>query len=146
MKHVKTMGIRPNNRIWIAAVTLLCLLLSFIPLPNSVVSAVALEQSARCGMAEHTHNSACYTGSVLTCLQPQHAHTENCYLVLLRDNDINNLLAQVDESAGNNLESVISYTVDTATQLSRRRFCSQPRDTTALSYRVSSRLGSTGIS
>ena len=118
MKHLKKNGTRPNNRIWIAAVTLFCLLLSFLPLPNSIVSAVALEQSARCGMAEHTHDSACYTGSRLTCLQPQHAHTENCYLVLLRDNDINDLLTQVDADADNNLESVISYTVDTATQLS----------------------------
>ncbi|MBQ3134818.1 MAG: hypothetical protein IJB75_03280 [Oscillospiraceae bacterium] len=93
-------------------------MLSLLSLRSNMVSAVALEQSARCGMQEHTHNSACYTGSRLTCLQPQHTHTENCYLVLLRDNDINSLLAQVDASSGNNLETVISDTVDTAAQLS----------------------------
>ena len=118
MKHVKTIGLRPNNRIWIAAGVVVFLLLSLLSLRSNMVSAVALEQSARCGMQEHTHNSACYTGSRLTCLQPQHTHTENCYLVLLRDNDINSLLAQVDASSGNNLETVISDTVDTAAQLS----------------------------
>lgn len=94
------------------------LLLSLLSLRSNMVSAVALEQSARCGMTEHTHGTACYTGSRLTCLQIQHTHTENCYLVLLRDNDINNLLAQVDADTSNSLEVVISDTVETAAQLS----------------------------
>lgn len=115
---MKTNGICLKNRIWIAAGALLFLWFCLFALRNSVVSAVALEQTARCGMWEHTHNSACYTGNRLTCIQPQHTHTENCYLVLLRDNDINNLLAQVDADESNNLETVISDTVDTATQLS----------------------------
>ena len=118
MKHVKTIGIRPNNRIWIAAWVVGFLLLSLLSLRGGVVSAVALEQSARCGMTEHTHDSACYNAGRLTCVQPQHTHTENCYLVLLRDNNINTLLAQVDADSSNNLEAVISHTVDTATQLS----------------------------
>jgi len=118
MKHVKTIGIRPNNRIWIAAGVVVFLLLSLLSLRSNMVSAVALEQSARCGMTEHTHGTACYTGSHLTCLHPQHTHTENCYLVLLRDNDINNLLAQVDADTSNSLEVVISDTVETAAQLS----------------------------
>ena len=118
MKHVKTIGIRPNNRIWIAAWVVVFLLLFPLSLRGGVVSAVALEQSARCGMTEHTHGTACYTGSHLTCLQIQHTHTENCYLVLLRDNDINNLLAQVDADTSNSLEAVISDTVETAAQLS----------------------------
>lgn len=117
MKHVKTIGLRPNNRIWIAAGVVVFLLLSLLSLRGGMVSAVALEQSARCGMEEHTHSSACYTGSRLTCLQPQHTHTENCYLVLLRDNDINTLLAQVDADTSNNLETVIANTVTAATQL-----------------------------
>lgn len=117
MKHVKTIGLRPHNRIWIAVGVVVFLLLSLMSLRGGVVSAVALEQSARCGMAEHTHDSGCYTGSRLTCLQPQHTHTENCYLVLLRDNDINILLAQVDADASNNLETVITNTVATATWL-----------------------------
>ena len=117
MKHVKTIGLRPHNRIWIAAGVVVFLLLSLLPLRGGMVSAVALEQSARCGMTEHTHDSACYTGSRLTCIQPQHTHTENCYLVLLRDNDINNLLARVDADTSNNLETVITHTVTTAEKL-----------------------------
>ena len=115
---MKTIGARQHNRIWIAAGVVVFLLLSLLSLRGNMVSAVALEQSARCGMVEHTHSSACYTGSRLTCIQPQHTHTENCYLVLLRDNDINNLLAQVDADASNSLEVVISDTVETAAQLS----------------------------
>lgn len=118
MNHVKTIGTRLHNRIWIAAGVAVLLLLSLLSLRSGVVSAVALEQSARCGMAEHTHNSVCYTESRLTCLQPQHSHTENCYLVLLRDNDINTLLARVDADTSNNLETVIANTVTTATKLS----------------------------
>lgn len=118
MKHVKTIGTRLHNRIWIAVGVVVFLLLSLLSLRGNMVSAVALEQSARCGMVEHTHGSDCYTGSRLTCIQPQHTHTENCYLVLLRDNDINNLLAQVDADASNSLEVVISDTVETAAQLS----------------------------
>lgn len=117
MKHVKTTGLRPNNRIWIAAGVVVFLLLSLLSLRSNMVSAVALEQSARCGIAEHTHNSACYTGGRLTCLRTQHTHTENCYLVLLRDNDINNLLARVDADTSNNLETVIAHTVATAARL-----------------------------
>lgn len=118
MKYVKTIGIRPKNRIWIAAGVVVFLLLSLLSLRSGVVSAVALEQSARCGMPEHTHSSTCYAGNALTCLQPQHTHTENCYLVLLRDNNINTLLAQVDADASNNLETVIAHTVTEATNLS----------------------------
>ncbi|MBO5339465.1 MAG: Cna B-type domain-containing protein [Oscillospiraceae bacterium] len=115
---MKTIGLRPNNRIWIAAGVVVFLLFSLLSVRSNMVSAVALEQSARCSMAEHTHGSDCYTGSRLTCLQTQHTHTENCYLVLLRDNDINNLLAQVDADTSNSLEVVISDTVETAAQLS----------------------------
>jgi len=111
MKHVKTIGLRPNNRIWIAAGVVVFLLFSLLSVRSNMVSAVALEQSARCGMVEHTHGSDCYIGSRLTCLQIQHTHTENCYLVLLRDNDINTLLAQVDADTNNNLEAVITSTV-----------------------------------
>ena len=118
MKHVKTIGLRPNNRIWIAAGVVVFLLFSLLSVRSNMVSAVALEQSARCGMVEHTHGSDCYIGSRLTCLQIQHTHTENCYLVLLRDNDINTLLAQVDADTNNNLEAVITSTVTTAARLS----------------------------
>jgi len=115
---MKTIGARLHNRIWIAAGAVVFLLLSLLSLRSNMVSAVALEQSARCGMREHTHNLTCYTDNQLTCIQPQHTHTENCYLVLLRDNDINTLLAQVDADASNNLETVITRTVNIAARLS----------------------------
>ena len=43
-----------------------------------------------------------------------HVHTENCYLVLLRDNDINHLLTQVKGDPSNSLEPVIQQTLDSA--------------------------------
>lgn len=115
---MKRNGIYLKNRIWIVAGVLFFLLFSALPLRSSVVRAVALEQTARCGVQEHTHTQACYNGSSLICGQTPHSHTENCYLVLLKDNDINTLLSQVDADESHNLETVISDTVDTATQLS----------------------------
>lgn len=116
---VKANGRSVNNRIWVAAVLLFAMLFSSVhAVDSSIVSAVALEQTARCGVEEHTHTQSCYSGQQLTCVTPQHAHNENCYLVLLKDNDINALLTQVDTAQSNNLETVIADTVGTALQLS----------------------------
>lgn len=68
---------------------------------------IALEQEARCGMAEHTHVAGCYSGPVLLCGQKAHIHGENCYLVLLRENDVNWLVQFLDGSTGRNLEEMI---------------------------------------
>ncbi len=74
--------------------------------------AVALEQELRCGIEEHIHTNACYQGDFLTCTKPAHSHNENCYIVLLEDNNIDRVLELVDGETS--LEQVISSTVSTA--------------------------------
>ena len=104
------------NRIWLPAALLLIVLLSVTSFRNMRVQALALEQQARCGIEAHTHGEACYRGDTLTCTTPAHAHTKNCYLVLLKDNDINTLLEQVDRQQEHSLEGLIGQTVDSALQ------------------------------
>ncbi|MEE0110874.1 MAG: InlB B-repeat-containing protein [Oscillospiraceae bacterium] len=71
------------------------------------LSAVALEQEARCGQAEHAHTQDCYYRDMLICGQKAHFHSENCYLVLLADNDINWLLTTMEKTEERSLENVI---------------------------------------
>ena len=88
--------------------------LSLLSIRNAFVSAVALEQQARCGAAEHQHSTACYEGDRLVCGCKEHTHNRNCYLVLLKDNDINSLLSYVGSDKSHNLETLIYQTVGTA--------------------------------
>ncbi len=74
----------------------------------SMQSTIALEQEVRCGIEEHLHSEACYTGDILTCTVFEHTHDMNCYAVLLSDNDINTLLTEVENTEDRSLESVIS--------------------------------------
>jgi len=77
------------NFIWIL---ILAALLTLPSLGITELSALALEQEARCGQAEHVHTEACYYRDMLICGKKAHSHSQNCYLVLLSDNDINWLL------------------------------------------------------
>ena len=47
----------------------------------------------------------------MICGQKAHTHSENCYLVLMEDNDINQLLETVDSTEDKSLESVINSTI-----------------------------------
>lgn len=71
------------------------------------LDSLALEQDNRCGLQEHRHEKACYAGDVLVCTQKAHTHSNNCYLVLLEDNDINGLLHLIGSTQGRSLENVI---------------------------------------
>lgn len=104
------------NRIWAVAVLVILLVTSLLGAPNISASVVALEQEARCGMEEHIHSDAC--GEY--CLQKQHAHSKNCYLVLLGDNDINGLLAQVETEESHSLERLIDTALSTALHRPKR--------------------------
>jgi len=94
----------------------LVIALSLVSIRNAFVSAVALEQTARCGAEEHRHTAMCYEKDRLQCGKSEHTHNRNCYLVLLKDNDINSLLSYIDRDRTHNLESLIYRTVDTAIQ------------------------------
>ena len=94
----------------------LVIALTLVSIRNAFVSAVALEQAARCGAAEHHHSSVCYKDGRLCCGQTEHTHNRNCYLVLLKDNDINNLLSHIGNDSSRNLETLIYRAVDSAIQ------------------------------
>lgn len=91
--------------IWILALTL-ALVLSV--LGSRELSTVGLEQKSRCGQAEHVHSAVCYMDSLLLCDKKAHTHDENCYLLLLRDNNINALLEALENSGGQSLEDILS--------------------------------------
>jgi len=92
------------NFIWIL---ILAALLTLPSLGITELSALALEQEARCGQAEHVHTEACYYRDMLICGKKAHSHSQNCYLVLLSDNDINWLLTTMEATEEKSLESVI---------------------------------------
>ena len=114
MKHT---GI--YNRIWLPVALVLTVLLSIVSFKGLYVQAMALEQQARCGIEEHIHSDGCYINGRFICDTPVHTHTENCYLVLLKDNDINILLTQIEKQPDNALETVIEHSVDSALQLNQ---------------------------
>ena len=104
-------------------------LLSLYSLRNLMISTVALEQQARCGVAEHLHNEECYLEGDLSCVKPEHTHNRNCYLVLLKDNDINQLLSLVEADPSRNLETVIQKTVRTALRYNSGLLTMRPQAT-----------------
>ncbi|MBR2048086.1 MAG: InlB B-repeat-containing protein [Oscillospiraceae bacterium] len=91
--------------IWILVLTV-ALVLSV--LGSRELSTVGLEQKSRCGQVEHVHSAECYMDSLLLCDRKAHTHDENCYLLLLRDNNINVLLEMLENSGGQSLEDILS--------------------------------------
>lgn len=96
---------------------LLCVMTSVLLFYFSILPTVALEQELRCGMEEHTHGDACYRDDLLVCEKSAHAHDGNCYIVLLKENDVNGVLSLVDEDENRSLESVIADVVNSASAL-----------------------------
>lgn len=90
------------------------LLLAFLlaaAMNHGILTAVALEQPACCGMEEHFHTAACYWDDLLVCGQKAHTHNERCYLLLLEDNNVNWLLAEVGADSEKSLTGVITRAV-----------------------------------
>ncbi len=97
------------------AVCVLVCIASFVFLYYlNVTDAVALEQEVRCGMEEHIHGDGCYSGDYLICKKTAHTHNGNCYIVLLKENDINEILTLVGESDNHSLENIITDTMSSA--------------------------------
>ncbi len=80
----------------------------------NVTHALALEQEVRCGIEEHTHTDQCYQGDFVICEKPSHTHDGNCYIVLLKENDINGILTMLGNSEDHSLENVINDTMSSA--------------------------------
>lgn len=98
----------------IIMIAVFCTAICGVTIHANINHAVAMEQQARCNIPEHVHQDSCYDEDVIICGQEAHTHDGNCYLVLLKDNDINDVLTLVGEDNEKSLESVISSTVSAA--------------------------------
>ena len=110
MASRKTTGLFYNLILTLALFLLLMTSLLGLEIPTSM----ALEQSPRCGQAEHHHTQDCYLGEVLLCSRKAHTHSQSCYLVNLRDNDINSLLQSLSEGSEGSLEELIRFVMSRA--------------------------------
>lgn len=109
-KHGKK--IKHNILLFAAAIILG---LSFVTsVDGAVLSTVDLEQTPRCGAAEHQHTDECYSGSILTCGKENHTHSSSCYLLLLEDNDVNAILENIENTETQSLESLMESAVESA--------------------------------
>lgn len=100
--------------IFYAVCAIFCIASCVLLFCTNITHAVALEQEIRCGIEEHTHNDSCYNGDFLICDKPTHTHDGNCYIVLLKENDINNILTLLGNSESHSLENVITDTMSSA--------------------------------
>lgn len=114
MKEFESVKLNRKNWNLIAGVVLFFVISFVIMFCLSITPAVALEQELRCGMEEHVHQDQCYDGDILVCTKQAHTHNGNCYIVLLNENDINEVLSLVEESETQSLETVITDVVTTA--------------------------------
>ncbi len=80
----------------------------------TVLDAIALEQQAECGIEQHEHTNECYEKDLLICGKEAHIHDMNCYLVLLNDNDINDLVTKIDDSDQHSLSGVVDSVITRA--------------------------------
>lgn len=104
--------------ILVAVITAVFLLTAFILLFKiNTLHSVALEQTLRCGIEAHTHTDDCYNEDFLVCKKASHAHDSNCYIVLLADNDINNVLTLIEDTEPRSLEYMITDVVSEAITL-----------------------------
>ncbi len=104
-----------NKKICVnSAIGLFALVFFVLNMFIHIMPTVALEQEARCGITEHIHTDLCFNNDILVCDKTAHVHDTNCYIVLLGENDINDLLTEIDNSDERSLESVIDSTVSNA--------------------------------
>ncbi len=100
--------------IFYAIAAVFCVAVCIVSLCLNVTHSVALEQEIRCGVEEHIHTDSCYNGDFLECEKVAHAHDGNCYIVLLKENDINEILTLLTNSSNRSLEYVITDTMSSA--------------------------------
>jgi len=103
-----------KNRVFYATGALLCVAVCVFLFCLNMHHAVALEQEIRCGIEEHIHTDSCYEGDFLVCEKPAHVHDGNCYIVLLKENDINKILSLLGNNDNHSLEQVIDQTMISA--------------------------------
>ena len=114
--------------IFYAVCALFCIACCVVLFCLNVTHTVALEQEIRCGIEEHTHIDSCYKGDFCVCDKPAHTHNGNCYIVLLKENNINNIITLLADSENHSLENVITDTMSSA--LTFNANLNSPDDTT----------------
>jgi len=107
---------KPNIKsiIFVVCAALLCAFVCCVIFYKNILPAVALEQEIRCDIKEHIHTDSCYDGDFQICTKPAHSHDGNCYIVLLKENDINSILSILGQNKTKTLEYVISDVVSYA--------------------------------
>lgn len=100
--------------VFYAVCTIFCVASCVLLFCLNITHAVALEQEIRCGIEEHTHQDSCYNGDFLVCDKIAHTHDGNCYIVLLKENNINSILTLLGNSESHSLENVITDTMSSA--------------------------------
>lgn len=100
--------------VFYAICILICIAACVVSFCQNITHSVALEQEIRCGIEEHIHTDGCYDGDFLVCKKNAHTHDGNCYIVLLKENDINGILSLLDDNESYSLENVISDTMSSA--------------------------------
>lgn len=103
-----------KNIIFYAICAIVCVACCVLLFCHNITHAVALEQEIRCGIDEHTHTDECYSGDFLVCEKPAHSHDGNCYIILLKENDINGILTLLGNNEDHSLEYVITDTMSSA--------------------------------
>ncbi len=100
--------------VFYAICAIICIAFCVVLFCLNITHSLALEQEIRCGIEEHTHTDDCYKGDFLVCEKLSHMHDGNCYIVLLKDNDINEILTLLGNSKSYSLENVITDTMSSA--------------------------------
>lgn len=114
-KALKKLNIK--SIVFYAISAIICVGICVLLFCLNITHSVALEQEIRCGMEEHVHSDSCYSGDFLICKKATHSHNGNCYIVLLKENDINEILSILGNTDNRSLEYVINNTVTSALTL-----------------------------
>lgn len=106
-----------TNFVFYVVCVLVCTAACLLLFNLNITHAVALEQEIRCGIEEHTHKDSCYDGDIIVCEKTAHTHDGNCYIVLLKENNINEILSLLGNGENHSLEHIITDTVTSALTL-----------------------------
>lgn len=111
MDALQSKKLNIKSIIFVVCMAVLCAFVCAVIFIKNIVPAVALEQEIRCDIEEHIHTDSCYDGDFQVCTKPAHSHDGNCYIVLLKENDINSILSILGQNKTKTLEYVINDVV-----------------------------------
>ncbi len=95
-------------------IAIFCVAVCVVLFCMNITPSVALEQELRCGIEAHVHTDECYEGDFIVCKKSAHTHNGNCYIILLKENDINGILTMLGNNDVHSLEYVITDVMSSA--------------------------------